>query len=163
MADWHPDLNRLATEAEPGSFGVFPFAAAPPASRWASSTVTLLGDAIHSMPPAGGIGASMALRDASLLSRSLAATARGDISLLRAIGDYETDMRQYAFSAVRAALTSERLGLNASPAAQASMRAWFRLCRAIPAARRAGFSNSWAKDARPRRWESEPAPAQAFQ
>jgi 2-polyprenyl-6-methoxyphenol hydroxylase-like FAD-dependent oxidoreductase len=163
MAGWHPDLNRLAAEAEPGSFGVFPFVAAPPATKWASSTVTLLGDAIHSMPPAGGMGASMALRDASLLSRSLAAAARGDISLPQAIGDYETDMREYAFSAVRTALTNERLGINASPAAQAGMRAWFRLCGAIPAAKRLGFSNSWAKDARPRRWESVSAHAQAFQ
>lgn len=37
--------------------------------------------------------------------------------------------------------------------AQADMRAWFRLCRAVPAVKRAGFSNSWAKDARPRPWE----------
>jgi 2-polyprenyl-6-methoxyphenol hydroxylase-like FAD-dependent oxidoreductase len=153
MAGWHPDLVRLATEAEPESFGAFPFAAAPPAPRWASSTVTLLGDAIHSMPPAGGNGANMALRDASLLSRSLAAAARGDVPLLQAIGDYEHEMRDYAFSAVRTALASERAGLNASPIAQAGMRAWFRLCSAIPAVKRAGFGNSWAKDARPRPWE----------
>jgi 2-polyprenyl-6-methoxyphenol hydroxylase-like FAD-dependent oxidoreductase len=159
MAGWHPDLIRLAAEAEPGSFGAFPFAAAPPASPWASSTVTLLGDAIHSMPPAGGNGANMALRDASLLSQSLAAAARGDTPLLQAVSDYETEMRDYAFSAVRTALTNERLGLNASPFAQAGMRAWFRLCSALPAVKRAGFGDSWAKDARPRPWELESAPA----
>jgi 2-polyprenyl-6-methoxyphenol hydroxylase-like FAD-dependent oxidoreductase len=153
MAGWHPDLVRLAAEAEPRSFGAFPFLAAPPASRWASSTVTLLGDAIHCMPPAGGNGANMALRDASLLSRSLAAAARGDMPLLQAIGDYETEMRDYGFSAVRTALANERLGLSASHVAQAGMRAWFRLCRAVPAVKRAGFSNSWAKDAEPRPWE----------
>jgi 2-polyprenyl-6-methoxyphenol hydroxylase-like FAD-dependent oxidoreductase len=157
MAGWHPDLIRLAAEAEPGSFGAFPFAAAPPPGHWAASTVTLLGDAVHSMPPAGGTGANMALRDASLLSRNLTAAARGDISLIQAIGDYETEMREYAFSAVRTALANERLGLNASPVAQAAMRAWFRLCRAVPALKRAGFRDSWAKDARPRPWELGPA------
>ena len=157
MAGWHPDLIRLAAEAEPGSFGAFPFAAAPPASPWASSTVTLLGDAIHSMPPAGGNGGNMALRDASLLSQSLAAAARGDTPLLQAISAYETEMRDYAFSAVRTALTNERLAVNASPFAQAGMRAWFRLCSAIPAVKRVGFGDSWAKDARPRPWELKSA------
>ena len=153
MAGWHPDLIRLAAEADPGTFGAFPFAAAPPPSPWASSAVTVLGDAIHSMPPVGGMGANLALRDASLLSRNLAAAARGDVPLWQAIGDYETDMRDYAFSAVRTALTNERLGRNASPVAQSAMRAWFRLCGAVPALKRAGFGNSWAKDARPRPWE----------
>ena len=153
MAGWHPDLIRLAAEADPGTFGAFPFAAAPLPSPWASSAVTVLGDAIHSMPPVGGMGANLALRDASLLSRNLAAAARGDMPLSQAIGDYETDMRDYAFSAVRTALTNERLGRNASPVAQSAMRAWFRLCGAVPALKRAGFGNSWAKDARPRPWE----------
>ncbi len=121
--------------------------------------MTLLGDAIHSMPPAGGNGANMALRDASLLSQSLAAAARGDTPLLQAISDYETEMRDYAFSAVRTALTNERLGLNASPFAQAGMRAWFRLGSAIPAVKRVGFGDSWAKDARPRPWELKSAAA----
>jgi hypothetical protein len=65
----------------------------------------------------------------------------------------ETEMRDYGFSAVRTALANERLGLSASHVAQAGMRAWFRLCRAVPAVKRAGFSNSWAKDARSRPWE----------
>ena len=153
MAGWHPDLIRLAAEANPGTFGAFPFAAAPLPGPWTSSAVTVLGDAIHSMLQVGGMGANLALRDASLLSRNLAAVARGDMPLSQAIGDYETDMRDYAFSAVRTALTNERLGRNASPVAQSAMRAWFRLCGAVPALKRAGFGNSWAKDARPRPWE----------
>jgi 2-polyprenyl-6-methoxyphenol hydroxylase-like FAD-dependent oxidoreductase len=153
MAGWHPDLVRLAAEAEPATFGVFPFAAAPSAGEWAGSSVTVLGDAIHCMPPTGGIGANMALRDASLLTRTLTAAARGDISLVQAIGDYEAEMRDYAFPTVRSALTTQRRGLNSSPVAQAGMRAFFRLCAAVPAVRRAGFAGSWATDARPRPWE----------
>jgi 2-polyprenyl-6-methoxyphenol hydroxylase-like FAD-dependent oxidoreductase len=159
MAGWHRDLTVLAAEADPATFGAYPFTAAPPASDRASSTVTLLGDAVHAMPPAGGNGANMAFRDASLLRLNLADAARGSAPLLQAIGDYERDMRDYAFSAIRSAMTNERLGLNASPVAQAGMRAWFRLCDAFPAAKRAGFSESWAKDARPRPWELQPANA----
>jgi 2-polyprenyl-6-methoxyphenol hydroxylase-like FAD-dependent oxidoreductase len=72
------------------------------------STVTLLGDATHSMPPAGGIGATTALRDAALLCHRLASAARGEVPLLEAIADYETDMRQYGFDAVRGSLRNLR-------------------------------------------------------
>jgi 2-polyprenyl-6-methoxyphenol hydroxylase-like FAD-dependent oxidoreductase len=153
IASWHPDLVRLVTEAEPETFGPFPFAASPPPGNWASTTVTLIGDAVHSMPPVGGLGANMALRDASLLGRRLTASARGGISRQEAISGYETEMRDYAFGAVRTALSNQRRGLNANPAAQAGMRTFFRLCSAVPAVKRAGFKDSWAKDARPRSWE----------
>lgn len=159
MTGWHPRLVRLAAQAAPVAFGAYPFTVAPPVSDWAPSTVTLLGDAIHAMPPNGGNGANMAFRDASLLHRNLADAARGSTPLLQAIGDYEREMRDYAFSAIRSAMTNERLGLNASPMAQAGMRAWFRICDAFPAAKRAGFGESWAKDARPRPWELQPANA----
>jgi len=153
MKGWHPDLVGLASKAPAAAFGVYPFTVAPPVTDWPPSTVTLLGDAVHAMPPASGNGANMAFRDASLLHRNLANAARGSIPLLRAIGDYEREMRDYAFSAIRSSMTNERLGLNASPIAQCGMRAWFRICDAFPAAKRAGFGESWAKDARPRPWE----------
>ena len=157
MADWHPDLIRLAAEADPGKFGVFPFAAAPTPDAWPSSAVTVLGDAIHCMPPAGGIGANMALRDANLLTRNLAAAARGEMPLLGAIGDYEREMRDYAFGSVQSALRTERIGRNSSPVAQTGIRTFFRLANAVPAIKRAGFGDSWAKDARPRPWEIDSA------
>ena len=159
MAGWHPHLARLAAQADPAAFGAYPFTVAQPAGEWAPSAVTLLGDAVHAMPPAAGNGANMAFRDASLLHRNLADAARGSTLLLQAIGDYESDMRDYAFSTIRTSMTNERLGLNASPLAQFGMRAWFRICDAFPAAKRASFGESWAKDARPRLWELQPANA----
>ena len=156
MAGWHPHLVRLAAQADPATFGAYPFTVAQPPGHWAPSTVTVLGDAVHAMPPAAGNGANMAFRDASLLHRNLADAARGATPLLRAIGDYETDMRDYAFSTIRTSMTNERLGLNANPIAQCGMRTWFRICDAFPAAKRAGFGESWAKDARPRPWELQP-------
>jgi hypothetical protein len=53
-------------------------------------------------------------------------------------------MRGYAFGAVRTAMTNQRRGLNANPAAQAGMRTFFRLCNAVPALKHTGFRDSWA-------------------
>lgn len=66
--------------------------------------VTLLGDAIHAMPPSRGSGGNTALRDASLLSRSLITVARQGTPLRQALHDYEIEMVHYGFDAVRASM-----------------------------------------------------------
>ncbi|MGW2378451.1 FAD-dependent oxidoreductase, partial [Kitasatospora sp. NPDC001683] len=66
--------------------------------------VTLLGDAIHPMPPSGGQGANTALRDAALLSRSLAAVQRDEAELPAAVAQYELRMLDYGFTAVTESL-----------------------------------------------------------
>ncbi|MFG2833009.1 FAD-dependent oxidoreductase [Streptomyces sp. NPDC048434] len=65
--------------------------------------VTLLGDAIHPMSPAGGTGANTALRDAAVLADKLTAVRRpaGPVS---AVAAYETEMRRYGFAAVAESL-----------------------------------------------------------
>ncbi len=79
--------------------------AVPP---WETTNITLLGDAIHSMTPFRGIGANTALRDAQLLGRNLIAAARGEVELVAGIHDYETQMIDYGFAAVRASLRTAR-------------------------------------------------------
>jgi 2-polyprenyl-6-methoxyphenol hydroxylase-like FAD-dependent oxidoreductase len=69
VARWHPDLRRLLAASDPTSRTAFRFTASPPVPPWTPSAGTLLGDAIHTMPPIGGLGANTALRDASLLTR----------------------------------------------------------------------------------------------
>lgn len=60
--------------------------------EWANEpTITLMGDAVHGMTPAGGVGASTALRDVELLGR-LIQQRRGWIEDVT--GEYE--MRVYA-------------------------------------------------------------------
>ena len=76
---------------------------ARPVEHWQTANITLLGDAIHVMPP-NGSGANTALRDASLLTRSLIAVANLGTPLYQALNDYESEMVRYGFDALRASL-----------------------------------------------------------
>ena len=60
--------------------------------------VTAIGDAVHSMTPAGGIGANTAMRDSALLGRLLAKRGGYDESVTKA---YEDEMRVYGSEAVK--------------------------------------------------------------
>jgi 2-polyprenyl-6-methoxyphenol hydroxylase-like FAD-dependent oxidoreductase len=66
----------------------------------------VLGDAIHTMSPAGGSGANMALRDAAQLCGALTTAADGD-DITTAIGPYEHQMRDYGYAAVAASAKAE--------------------------------------------------------
>ncbi len=69
--------------------------------------MTLLGDAIHAMSPARGSGANTALQDAGLLCSTLAVGSAEHDGLVTAIGDYETEMRNYGFAALEASRRAE--------------------------------------------------------
>ena len=73
---WHPGLRALHAQADIGETFAVRVRVSPPAPPWPPSRVTVLGDAIHAMSPAGGSGANTALRDAALLSRTLTAAPR---------------------------------------------------------------------------------------
>src|ERR1700753_3021152 len=60
--------------------------------------VTVIGDAVHSMTPAGGIGANTAVRDSALLGRLLTEAGGYKDGVTAA---YEKEMRVYASEAVR--------------------------------------------------------------
>ena len=68
--------------------------------------VTLLGDAIHCMPPTGGSGANTAIRDAVLLSDKLSEgfeqAKHDDGWSKKVVGEYESEMRDYAGQMVMA-------------------------------------------------------------
>jgi len=112
------------------------------------------------MPPVGGLGANTALRDARLLCQQLSLVACGDRGLLDAVGTYETEMRDYGYAAVRAALALEDRSLATGALASLLARSWFRLCQALPALRRRTFGG-WDTAAAPRSWEHTPTPGQA--
>jgi 2-polyprenyl-6-methoxyphenol hydroxylase-like FAD-dependent oxidoreductase len=99
---WHPDLRGLVERAEPAETFYLVVRTSVPIDHWETGNVTLLGDAIHAMSPAGGSGANTALLDAGLLCADLVAVALGRRPLLKAIRDYEERMVGYGFDAVRA-------------------------------------------------------------
>lgn len=95
---WDPSLRSLLELQDVSQSSALRVGSAKPdMPAWRpSERVTLLGDAIHVMSPAGGVGAVTALRDAFTLSKVL---AEGGISAT-SIGKYEEAMRGYAQKAI---------------------------------------------------------------
>jgi 2-polyprenyl-6-methoxyphenol hydroxylase-like FAD-dependent oxidoreductase len=153
LAGWHPGLRRALANADPASRSAVTFSAAPPVPTWTSGPVTVLGDAVHVMPPIGGLGGNTALRDAHLLSRLLPAVDRGERALLDAVAEYEAEMRDYGTAAVRYALEQSGQLLSSGAAATAAARTFFRLCAAVAPLRRRAFASGWAAPAAMRAWE----------
>jgi 2-polyprenyl-6-methoxyphenol hydroxylase-like FAD-dependent oxidoreductase len=141
--DWHPNLRRLFGLSDPGSCFPINIRTSVPVQPWESSSVTLLGDAIHTMTPGQGVGANTALRDAALLCRQLGAARRGERSSLEAIAAYEAEMIPYGFARVADSLAQN--GTSGGDALHkpvigrlmlALTRTYFRAVDRIPAVRR---------------------------
>ncbi len=150
VASWHPTLRRVLADSDPAARGAIAFTASPEIAPWEPSAVMLLGDAIHTIPPIGGLGGNTAMRDARLLSQQLSSVARGERDLLDAVRDCEAEMRDYGYAAIRAALKDQSLATGRLGAL--TTRAWFRLCHAVPALRQRTFRR-WDAAAAPRPWE----------
>jgi len=135
---WHPALRRMIAETDPATVRPLRFKRSTLVEAWPSSPVTLIGDAVHNMPPVGGLGANTALRDAAELStRLIAVSDRAD--LVPAIAGYEIRMRDYGYGAVRAAAQNTNRAISANPVTRRLARAWFRLCQAVPALKARSF------------------------
>ncbi|MBF6174047.1 FAD-dependent oxidoreductase [Nocardia blacklockiae] len=103
-AEWHPELREIFTHAEPATFFPIALRAGERIPAWPSGPVTLLGDAIHTMPPTGGVGANTALQDAATLATELLTAARGDKPLPEAVATYESVMLPRGFDTIDASL-----------------------------------------------------------
>ena len=101
LTTWHPALVEIVRLWDPATVQALAIRSCVPTRAWEPSVVTVMGDAIHAMSPALGIGANTALRDAHVLGRQLKLVARADATLLDGIGAYERSMRDYAYPAVR--------------------------------------------------------------
>lgn len=108
VADWHPSLGALLDRADPTTVRSAPIRTAVPLEHWETGPVTLVGDAIHCMVPAG-IGAAVALRDAAELTERLTDVVRGGSTLREAVHAYEVEMLRYGFEAVAASQQTHRL------------------------------------------------------
>nr|WP_315034138.1 NAD(P)/FAD-dependent oxidoreductase [uncultured Chryseobacterium sp.] len=103
-SDWHPQLKALFEHADQKSISVTPIRSSLPKERWKSGTITALGDAVHTMSPAGGVGANTAFMDAELLTGNISKAFLNKTNPLTAIADYEEKMRVYSNKAVEISL-----------------------------------------------------------
>jgi 2-polyprenyl-6-methoxyphenol hydroxylase-like FAD-dependent oxidoreductase len=89
---WHPDLREIFAFAQPETTFAVPLRVTRPVLPWQTGPVVPLGDAVHAMPPSGGVGANTAVRDAQQLSELLAAVSRGERELDEAVREYQEAM-----------------------------------------------------------------------
>ena len=115
IRSWHPDLRALHAMADIEETFAVRIRTSPVIAAWPASRVTVLGDAIHAMSPAGGSGANTALRDAAQLCRALTAPGAADITT--AIGRLrEPDARLRVRRPHRLGQGRSRAGRPAQPA-----------------------------------------------
>ncbi|WP_336050677.1 FAD-dependent oxidoreductase [Streptomyces sp. CA2R101] len=105
---WDVRLRTLAELADPSTCFPLNIRTSAPIAQWPTSNITLIGDAIHTMTPGRGVGANTALRDAELLCAKLVSARDREVPLIPAIRDYETQMIDYGFEAVRKSLAQMR-------------------------------------------------------
>lgn len=90
----HPAMRAIVTQAWPDQCFQLSLGTAEPVAGWDPTRVTLLGDAIHAMPPARASGANTALEDAATLTTTIQTESP--------LAAYEADLRERGFAAVRA-------------------------------------------------------------
>jgi hypothetical protein len=61
VGDWHPILRSLISAVGPSSCFPYALRSLPVTPDWHPSQVTMIGDAIHAMPPSFGAGTNSAL------------------------------------------------------------------------------------------------------
>lgn len=101
-ADWNPRFKPLFDEMVASDAAFWKITCSTPTGvpEWENQNrVTVIGDAAHSMTPAGGIGANTAVRDSALLGKLLAEAGGYKEGVTAA---YEKEMRVYASEAVQA-------------------------------------------------------------
>ncbi|MED4074466.1 FAD-dependent oxidoreductase [Priestia endophytica] len=94
---WHPVLKGLVERINPDTVSILSVRSVEPLDPWETSRVTLIGDAIHAMPPSFGAGSNLALRDASVLAKQIIEIEEGRKGWKEAIARYEEEMRAHDY------------------------------------------------------------------
>ncbi len=123
---FHPVLQRFVERADVDFTVAVTLNAASRPKKWPATRATLMGDAVHVMPPTGAHGGNTALRDAALLAEKLQDAARRGESLEQAIKTYQEEMVAYAFKEVVSSTTMLRRSTIRNPLVR------FAMLRAVP-------------------------------
>jgi 2-polyprenyl-6-methoxyphenol hydroxylase-like FAD-dependent oxidoreductase len=106
VKDWHPRFKPLFDEMNESESAFWKITCSTPSGvpEWPNEPrVTVIGDAVHSMTPAGGIGANTAVQDSALLGKLLHEAGGYKPGVTAA---YEREMRVYASKAVHLSYTT---------------------------------------------------------
>ncbi|KAI9654628.1 MAG: hypothetical protein M1821_005835 [Bathelium mastoideum] len=101
-ANWHSRVKPLFDDMAESEAAFWKITCSTPSGvpEWPNEPrVTVIGDAAHSMTPAGGLGANTAVRDSALLGRLIAEAGGYQDGVTAA---YEKEMRAYGSEAVKA-------------------------------------------------------------
>lgn len=110
--NWHPRIRSLFTEMDESEAAFWKITCSTPSGvpAWENDPrCTVIGDAAHSMTPAGGIGANTAVRDSALLGRLLREAGGWKDGVTE---QYEKEMRIYASQAVGWSYSMARSGFG---------------------------------------------------
>jgi 2-polyprenyl-6-methoxyphenol hydroxylase-like FAD-dependent oxidoreductase len=133
--DFHPVLRGFVECADiEFTMAVALYAAQRPPA-WPVSRATLMGDAVHVMPPFGAHGGNTALRDAALLADKLKKVSAGSQPFQQAIGAYQEEMTAYAFREVNASIAMMRRMTTANPLLRWAVLRAIPWCRNLAASR----------------------------
>jgi len=135
---WDPVLARMITESRPESVEMMRLKHSTLLRPWPSTTVTVLGDAVHNMPPVGGLGANAALLDAAALAEEL---LRGG-QPVDAIAAYEKRMREHGYGALRESLTNTRRAITPNVVSRRMGRVFFRGMKLVSKFRRSSSGSA---------------------
>lgn len=139
--NWHSAFQQLIESSEPSTVGEWTIQTSLPVEHWQTSRVTLLGDAIHSMPPMGGTGSSIALQDAEHLCQSIISISRGEKELIPALYEYEIEMLEYGFKAVQNSLMASRQFIEDSAWSPLLVSTTLKILNLFPALKQSLFKN----------------------
>ncbi|KAH7127363.1 hypothetical protein EDB81DRAFT_141120 [Dactylonectria macrodidyma] len=104
--NWHPRFKPLFDEMNVSEAAFWKITCSTPSGvpQWPNEPrVTVIGDAVHSMTPAAGLGANTAVRDSALLGRLLREAGGYKDGVTAA---YEEEMRVYGSEAVNKSYTT---------------------------------------------------------
>lgn len=115
--DWHPRFKSLVDSMNEREAAFWKITCSDPegVAEWPNEPrVTVIGDAVHAMTPAAGIGANTAVRDSALLGRLLREAGGYKAGIT---AEYEKEMRVYASAAVNLSYITAQdgFGINIDP------------------------------------------------